>query len=561
MQFTSVSGRLFNLTRIPLVGVLVLLIALSLRADHPHDPINVLIVHSYNEHIPWNKAFTRGLDEVLESRGSEFNVFREYLDVYRSSSNALSVEFAEFLRARYANMDIDIVVGESDEAADFVAQYQEEFAPSAATIYFASYALEEGDKQLAIVPDLPEVVKTGVDYALEQNPDAKQVLIVQGDNPEAKLSAKAMMQTLAAVEGLHARVATDFSLQSLSDEVKEFPASGIIFYTLVFKDSAGQKFSPRAFLRHIASASKAPVYVNYSTLVGNGAVGGYVIDGEAVARNILEASADYALNGRFGRHYRATSEMFDWEALQLHGIALSKVPSSAKLIKLPNGFIEKNLYVAVATVIGVALLLVVVIFLAVYFAKRSAKLRYLNLRLEKAQQALSQNNEHLNQLAMHDSLTGIYNRRAAMPLLNEAMKKVPASRAQYALLLIDLDRFKEVNDQHGHKVGDTVLMVFAQRVSSLLRSCDVFARWGGEEFLLLVRVEKQEDAQAVAEKIRREIENSEFDENNLKVTVSIGVVLTAVDCGFDELFQKADKALYQAKKQGRNRVQLAFDDH
>ena len=560
MSFTGTLGLLSTRFRILLAAMLVLLVVLSLSADNRPAPLNILIVHSYNEHIPWNKAFTRGLDEFLDQRGSEFNVFREYLDVYRSGAESLDSEFVEFLRARYADMDIDIVVGESDEAAAFVDQYQNEFAPDAATIYFASQSLEEDDKHLSIVPDIPYVVQSGIDYAFEQNPDARQVLIVQGNNPEAILSAQAMNQSIAVLDGVHSKVISDFTLQSLLEEINTFPASGIIFYTLVFEDQTGKTYSPRAFLGHIAASSKAPVYVNYSTLVGNGAVGGYVIDGEALAKNVLEAASGYALNGRFRRHYKATSEVFDWKSLKEHGIALSRLPSSAKIINGPDGFVEKNFYATISSLVGVALLLIVVIFLAVYFAKRNAKLSYLNLKLAQAQKSLSQSNEHLNQLAMHDSLTGIYNRRAAMPLVNEAIKKVQASNAKYALILIDLDSFKAVNDQYGHTVGDEVLMTLAKKVSGMLRSGDVFARWGGEEFLLLAHVEKQGDAQIVAEKIRCNLEGTGFGDENLKITVSIGVALTAQDVGFDELFQRADQALYQAKQQGRNRVQLAVAD-
>lgn len=560
MRFIIPLGLLSSRLRIFLAVFLALLIVFSLSAEHRASPLNILIIHSYNEHIPWNKAFTRGLDNFLESRGAEFDVFREYLDAYRSGSKTLDSEFAEFLRARYSKMDIDIVVGESDEAADFVDRYQHEFAPEAATIYFASHSYEEDDTHLAIVPDIPYVVQSGVDYALEQNPDANKVLIVRGNNPEAKLSAEAMEQTLGSIEKVNTSVASDFSLESLLEELKAFPASGVIFYTLVFEDNTGQKFSPRDFLGHIAAVSKAPIYVYYSTLVGNGAVGGYVIDGDALAKNVLEASSGYALNGRFRRHYRATSEMFDWNALKQHGIAFSSIPNSARIINRPEGFVEKNLYATVTTLGGIALLLIVVIFLAVYFAKRNAKLSYLNLQLEQAQKSLSRSNEHLNQLAMHDALTGIYNRRAAMPLVNEAMKRVQGSKAKYALMLIDLDSFKRVNDRHGHTVGDEVLMMLAKKVSGLLRSGDVFARWGGEEFLLLARIEQDDDAHIVAEKIRSKVEESEFGVDGLKVTVSIGVVLTATDSHFDALFQCADKALYEAKQQGRNRVQFAASD-
>lgn len=560
MHFTAVTGLLNK--RFLLLGLLIwLFLALNpSQAAHPPDAVNVLIVHSYNEHIPWNRSFTRGLNSILDSRSAEFNVFREYMDVYRSSSKMSDAEFAEYLRDRYSDMDIDIVVGESDEAADFVAKYQNVFAPEKPTIFFASRSFPQSDHSLAIVPKIPEVLGVGVSYAVEQNPDAKQVLIVQGDNPEAMISSNALQEALRALGGLKIGVAKDFTLDSLLEQIKRFPQSGIIFYTLVFKDQSGQTFSPRAFLGQIARVSKAPIYVNYSALVGNGALGGYVIDGEALARNILEASLAYVLHGRFSSSYQATSDVFDWEVLKQHGIPLSKVPDGATIINRPVGFVETNFTFFVVILLIALAFFGGLIFVAIHLTRKNLELRYLNERLEQAKYSLNHTNAQLNQLAMHDSLTQLYNRRAAMPLVNECLKKVGSTGKMFALMLLDIDHFKMVNDTHGHVTGDTVLKSFAEIVSNLLRNEDVFARWGGEEFLLLIEVHNEGDAQTVAEKIRREVEKTKVGEKNLNVTVSIGATLVASDYTFDKLVRKVDAALYKAKSSGRNRVHFVSED-
>ena len=560
MHFTALTG-LFSkrFLLLSFLAGLLFLILLPTRAAHPPDAVNVLIIHSYNEHIPWNRSFTRGLNSILDSRGSEFNVFREYMDVYRSSPKMSDKEFADYLRERYSGMNIDVVVGESDEAADFVANYQNAFAPDIPTIFFASRSYPQSDKSLAIVPNIPDVLEVGVSYAVEQNPDARQVLIIQGDNPEALMSSEALQQSFTALAGMELEIAKDFTLESLLERIKRFPKTGIIFYTLVFIDQSGQTFSPRAFLGQIANVSKAPIYVNYSTLVGNGAVGGYVIDGEALARNVLDAASVYVAHGRFVGSYQASSEVFDWNALRQHGIPLSKIPESAAIINRPEGFIESNASLVIVLFLIALAFFGALIFLAVYLSRKNLELRTLNERLEQTKYSLNHTNAQLNQLAMHDALTQLYNRRAAMPLVNECIKKAGSSGKTFALMLLDIDHFKKVNDTYGHVTGDTVLKSFADIVSNLLRNEDVFARWGGEEFLLLVEVHNARDAEAVAEKIRREVEESNVGEKNLKITVSIGATLVAAGGSFDILIREVDAALYEAKSSGRNRVQFASE--
>ena len=118
---------------------------------------------------------------------------------------------------------------------------------------------------------------------------------------------------------------------------------------------------------------------------------------------------------------------------------------------------------------------------------------------------------------------------------------------------MDIDHFKQINDQHGHGFGDYVLAEVSRIVKEYIREKDLFARWGGEEFLLVCRNTSLNDAQAVAEKIRLLIAAHDFD-RGAKVTASFGVAtLTGIDT-LEQLFQAADQALYLAKNAGRNRV-------
>jgi diguanylate cyclase (GGDEF)-like protein len=127
-----------------------------------------------------------------------------------------------------------------------------------------------------------------------------------------------------------------------------------------------------------------------------------------------------------------------------------------------------------------------------------------------------------------------------------------------SLLVIDIDWFKQVNDRYGHAIGDAVLRAVAHVTQEGLRGDDLLFRFGGEEFVVLLRATPADGAAIVAERIRATIEAASCtcDGKDIKVTVSVGVATLREETG-DSLFDRADHALYQAKQQGRNRVQSA----
>jgi diguanylate cyclase (GGDEF)-like protein len=161
----------------------------------------------------------------------------------------------------------------------------------------------------------------------------------------------------------------------------------------------------------------------------------------------------------------------------------------------------------------------------------------------------------LDELARMDELTGVLNRRA----FNRRLRDEPQG-ASGCVLLLDVDRFKRLNDQHGHAAGDAVLRAFAGTVTAQLRREDVFARFGGDEFSVLLPTADMDQACAVAERIRLAIETMEVDfgDLTLKVTASIGAAPLAGD-NLDHSLAEADMALYRAKSLGRNRVECGED--
>lgn len=182
------------------------------------------------------------------------------------------------------------------------------------------------------------------------------------------------------------------------------------------------------------------------------------------------------------------------------------------------------------------------------------------IALEKLTSELEEKNRVLDNLANIDGLTGVFNHRYFQNTLDQEISRATRNDSVLSLVLIDIDNFKVFNDSHGHQTGDFVLTQFASTVKANLRNYDTLARYGGEEFALILPDTNEENAYLVAEKLRLAIENSCFEDNQEKysVTASFGLVtcIPALEDDFSKskLISNADEALYIAKDKGRNRT-------
>ncbi|RKJ95618.1 GGDEF domain-containing protein [Alicycliphilus denitrificans] len=161
--------------------------------------------------------------------------------------------------------------------------------------------------------------------------------------------------------------------------------------------------------------------------------------------------------------------------------------------------------------------------------------------------------------ATHDELTGVANRRALIQALDRDVAHAVRSGEPYALLMLDVDHFKSVNDGHGHRAGDQVLCHVAAILRARLRAQDLVGRYGGEEFVVLLPGTPARGAAGLAETLREAVEQTpcEYEGRAIRVTVSIGVCGARLESGdtWDRLIHAADQALYAAKAAGRNRVE------
>ena len=194
----------------------------------------------------------------------------------------------------------------------------------------------------------------------------------------------------------------------------------------------------------------------------------------------------------------------------------------------------------------------------------------LNLRIQRIRAKLQQQREALAQalevnreLATRDELTGLINRRAMLDLMALEHRRSLRSGRPLLLAQLDIDHFKPINDQHGHAAGDRALQAFAGTVRASLRDTDVLARWGGEEFVLMLTDSSADQARGLLERIRQAVQALEIAHSagSLQLTVSIGLAQHLPGDTVERTLERADQALYRAKALGRNRVVVAPAAH
>lgn len=178
-------------------------------------------------------------------------------------------------------------------------------------------------------------------------------------------------------------------------------------------------------------------------------------------------------------------------------------------------------------------------------------------KLGRTNRALQTHKEQLMQLSITDPLTGLANRRHLMDFLNQAWQRSQRFASTFSVIIADIDFFKKINDQYGHQQGDVVLKAVAAQMQAMVRKVDLVARFGGEEFVLVLQEATLNTAVELAQRLRQAVSELAFEGVPGGITCSYGVAQVHPDEDIEQILKRADLALYDAKHSGRNRVSPA----
>lgn len=164
--------------------------------------------------------------------------------------------------------------------------------------------------------------------------------------------------------------------------------------------------------------------------------------------------------------------------------------------------------------------------------------------------------ENLTEMAHYDVLTGLFNRNYIDYLLDYEFHKSRQENTDYLIMMMDVDKFKFVNDQYGHTFGDKVLNQVGHKISTDIRKTDFAGRYGGDEFVVILPSTTLEEAEIISDRILKSVNEISFEGVPLEVSLSIGIVKKTVEVGVRDLVEKADKAMYSAKHDGGNQMKF-----
>jgi len=511
-------------------------------AEHPvsNEKLNILVISSWHKNHPWHQEFEKGFADTLNKTNPNTTLYYEFLDAERFPDDKNKQSFFTFLDQKYRNLGIDYLVVESLPAVN-AFNLNNNLLPKAERVLIApggSFTKIQETRRLHI--PVQSDFKSSIEEMLRLTNPRQLVVIVDtlstGGNKRLDTFNNAL-KTIANKP--QTEIWENLSIDDILDKVAKLPKESAIYYLLIFQDGQNKRVKTFEVMQQISVAANAPLFTNWSTLLGHGTVGGYMISGELIGESAAESIYHYAKgNKAYHTLHQAYGYIYDQRQLDRWGIKPSALPANSKVKFSELSFLDVYRYEIIFALITVVVLIIVLIFMA---------------RINRQRKNL---NDRLQKIANTDPLTGINNRRNFFTLVNSYLAMTERDKPNASVLMIDLDKFKSINDQYGHDIGDEALKTTSRLISNYIRKGDVLARFGGEEFIVFLPDTDVNQAMVVAEKIRSAIEKHKIIEN-IFITISIG--LSAVQSDIESAIKCADIALYQAKDQGRNRTQVHTD--
>ncbi|MDP2524405.1 GGDEF domain-containing protein [Neptunomonas phycophila] len=524
---------------------------------------SILIINSWSEQLPWQQSIERGFLQAMDAEPNTI-VYTEHLDAERFPTEDYQDVFAAYLTQKYKSIELESVVAESLPAVEFLMKNQSLFT-NIHRFYFP-----DSDKVTATLSSDESLIPIFEDYLGSFN---EMLRIYNPDNiyiVADSLSYSGRNQLQRFKEALPTSLLNDSitflvdkPMTELVEEVSRLPENSAIFYLLTFRDGAGKDFIPYKAAKIISEAANAPVFSVWESLMGSGVVGGYLLSGERVG-NLAGNAALYFGHQPLPTTKDAFEYYYDVIQIERFGINKKDFPDTTILINDFPSFYESYKLQINLTLLALTLFIVLSIILSVVNRKRRYLVNALQTEQDLLEKRVFERTQELNQLrikaekdARTDVLTQLNNRRAFFELGSLIHSQSARYKRSYAILVMDVDLFKQVNDTYGHDAGDVALKRLAHVMQASLRSSDITARIGGEEFAAIITDLSNNNVLHKAEHLRASLEKEEitWKAHSFFITMSIGVAYYSPnDKGISDVLKRADQALYNAKGHGRNQV-------
>ncbi|PKM58521.1 MAG: hypothetical protein CVU98_00625 [Firmicutes bacterium HGW-Firmicutes-3] len=562
---------------------LLLLASSYTNASEASRSQNILIINAYHFTYEWTLNQNQGLIEVLNTHYPNAIIYTEFLDWKRFPEISLLEENRQFLKNKYKDVPIDLILTTDDMGLIFALDSRLEFFHDAPIVFsgiIGSTAIDILGGANNVTGVYEEMDPEGALRLIARlQPDVKKIHLIHDTSESGQRTANAFYDALS-------RFGSDFyeidnlshlSFNDLLLEVTTFEKDSAIMMISYNRSIDGLIETPEHFGRLISSASVVPVYSIDEFLLGTGITGGTFLSGQLqgqelgkLAIQILEGQqADNLEHVKEATVYTAVDE----DQLNRFGLDKNALSEDIEILNEQFSFFEtySELVLTIEIILGIMSLFIFLLIVGIRKYRISEKkilhqknnLQILNEQLTSSEEELiAQNNAllsyqlNLEHEAYHDAMTSLPNRNFLNQHFDQMVLSSNNQTQKTALVFVDLDNFKYINNTYGHPFGDRVLKVIAVRLKDFKESTFTI-RLNGDEFILLIPI-RQDDTEAYLFQVMNSLKNLfirpvHIDDQNIRLTSSIGYSIFPDDGqDLDELLIQADMAMYHAKKTGKS---------
>ena len=444
LDFTLPVKYNYYMARFLLLLLSLILIAIPVTAQE--KDINLLFLSSYAAELPWSAKVQEGIEKMVSQHESPVVIYNEYLDDMRLTDSLSEEEWAWYLEKKYRNANIDAILIDADQATGFFQNITQHFPGVPKIMNNNAGIIEPGDNLFLLESSLIKSAEETFKLALQQNPGTRHIYIVDGNVPTTRPIFESIEAYSKEID-IEPQIYQDFNSEDLFREISELPDNSVIFYTLVRNDSNGHKFIPREFLTSLCSSSNAPVYVFWSSLMNSGAIGGSLVDAEALGRSLCRSALGVIENGNPPPDNSSLVKMFDIKAVKRHSISIRDIPRNAVLINTFSSFLQNNSRIIFIIMIIISFFLAILIVLILYLHTLNRKL---NVIINEKQLLMQEMNHRIkNDLLILSGLCSLQVMNETNPEVINRLNDINLRIDVLGLLHETLSEFPEISEITG----------------------------------------------------------------------------------------------------------------
>ena len=569
-----------HVIRIVTIGVICLIYTMIYPIFAGQEQHEVLILNSYHSSLTWTKQQTESIVKELAYEHSNARLHIEYMD-WKNFPNVVNLDnLYRMYKEKYRNLQLDVVVATDDTALEFALKHREKLF-SNAPIVFSGINIEGERTLLKDQTNITGVIEPigleeTVAMALQINPQVKELYIIY-DQTESGRSTYALVENIISLgyKDITPIGISNVTYKELTEQVGELRGDCAVLILNFYTDFRGRGIEFEDVCKMISDVSQVPVFSIYDMTLGYGNIGGSMLSG-AIQGERAGQLALRILKGEKADQIpiindNAMKLAFDYNQLQRFNIPMKLIPEGAEVINEPFSFFKTYRNLVLTTLLILFLLIIFIIILMIYIKEiqRVKKaLQESNEEITQTYEELTASDEELQlhveelnaiqrklrRMSYEDGLTRLPNKRALHEDFNVCKAKYKDKKR--AVIFIDADNFKLINDTLGHSIGDRFIIEIGKRLQSLVDDTAQVYRMGGDEFILLLHnIEEVDEIEKVGNRIIEGFKKG-FKISNMAIhtSVSAGIaIFPEHGVTAEELIMRADIAMYKAKEQGRSK--------